>query len=98
MFLFSLCFVFRVVFVGLGGPGGGFGDPGGVFFGTGSSSGLPLLLPVLKPPPGPPKPLPGPPGPRQLVCTGPLCTRPLSARPNRDFCWIKMELPNRGRD
>ena len=30
----------------------------------GSSSGLPLLLLVLrKPPPGPPKPLPGPPGP-----------------------------------
>ena len=33
---------------GFGGPGGGFGGPGGVFFGTGSSSGLPLLLPVLK--------------------------------------------------
>ena len=46
-----------------GGPGGGFGGPGGAFFSTGSSSGLPLLLPVLKPPPGPPKPPPGPPKP-----------------------------------
>ena len=45
--------------LGFGGPGGGFGGPGGVFFSTGSSSGLPLLLPVLKPPPGPPKPPPG---------------------------------------
>ena len=44
-------------------PGSGFGGPGGVFFSTGSSSGLPLLLPVLKPPPGPPKPPPGPPKP-----------------------------------
>ena len=43
--------------------GGGFGGPGGGFFSTGSSSGLPLLLPVLKPPPGPPKPPPGPPKP-----------------------------------
>ena len=34
------------------------GGPGGGFFSTGSSSGLPLLLSVLKPPPGPPKPLP----------------------------------------
>ena len=42
------------------GPGSGFGGPGGGFFSTGSSSGLPLLLPVLKPPPGPPKTLPGP--------------------------------------
>ena len=48
---------------GFGGPGGGFGGPGGGFFSTGSSSGLPLLLPVLKPPPGPPKPPPGPPKP-----------------------------------
>ena len=56
MCLFSFCFVF----VALGGPGGGLGGPGGGFFSTGSSSGLPLLLPVLKPPPGPPKPLPGP--------------------------------------
>ena len=47
----------------MGGPGGGFGGPGGGFFSTGSSSGLPLLLPVLKPPPGPPKPPPGPPKP-----------------------------------
>ena len=39
------------------------GGPGGGFFSTGSSSGLPLLLPVLKPPPGPPKPPPGPPKP-----------------------------------
>ena len=46
--------------IGFGGPGGGFGGPGGGFFSTGSSSGLPLLLPVLKPPPGPPKPPPGP--------------------------------------
>ena len=46
---------------GFGGPGGGFGGPGGGFLSTGSSSGLPLLLPVLKPPPGPPKPPPGPP-------------------------------------
>ena len=60
MFLFSFCFVFRVAFVKLGGPGGVFGGPGGGFFSTGSSSGLPLLLPVLKPPPGPPKPLLGP--------------------------------------
>ena len=48
---------------GVGGPGGGFGGPGGIFFSTGTSSGLPLLLPVLKPPPGPPKPPPGPPAP-----------------------------------
>ena len=53
-----------------GGPGGGFGGPGGGFFSTGSSSGLPLLLPVLKPPPGPPKPPPGPPKPPP----GPLST------------------------
>ena len=57
------CFVFCFVFFGFGGPGGGFGAPGGGFFSTGSSSGLPLLLPVLKPPPGPPKPPPGPPKP-----------------------------------
>ena len=31
-----------------GGPGVGFGGPGGGFFSTGSSSGLPLLLQVLK--------------------------------------------------
>ena len=48
---------------GSGGPEVGFGGPGGGFFSTGSSSGLPLLLPVLKPPPGPPKPTPGPPEP-----------------------------------
>ena len=48
---------------GSGGPGVGLGGPGGVFLSTGSSSGLPLLLPVLKPPPGPPKPTPGPPEP-----------------------------------
>ena len=48
---------------GFGGPGGGFGGPGGVFFSTGRSSGLPLLLPMLKPPPGLQKPVPGPPGP-----------------------------------
>ena len=49
-----------------GGHGGGFGGPGGGFGGflLGSrSSGLPLLLLSLKPPPGPPKLLPGPPKP-----------------------------------
>ena len=35
---------------------GGLGGTGGGFFSTGSSSGLPLFLPVLKPPPVPPKP------------------------------------------
>ena len=49
------------------GPGGGFGGPGGGFSSLGSSSGLPLLLLSLKPPPGPPKPAQGirqpPPGP-----------------------------------
>ena len=44
---------------GLGGPGGGFGGPGGGFFSLSSSSGLPLLLLSLKPPPGPTKPPPG---------------------------------------
>ena len=44
---------------GFGGPGGGFGGPGGGFFSTGSSSGLPLLLLLLKPSPGPPKPTTG---------------------------------------
>ena len=48
---------------GVGGPGGGFGGPGGGFFSLSSSSGLPLLLLPLKPPPGPQKPAPGPPGP-----------------------------------
>ena len=48
---------------GLGGPGGGFGGPGGGFFSLSSSSGLPLLLLSLKPPPGPRKPAPGPPKP-----------------------------------
>ena len=43
---------------GVGGPGGGFGGPGGGFFSLSSSSGLPLLLLPLKPPPGPPKPPP----------------------------------------
>ena len=59
---------FRLVFcfvVGLGGPGGGFGAPGGgfftVFLAPVAAVALPLLLPVLKPPPGPPKPPPGPP-------------------------------------
>ena len=63
MFLFSFRFVFCFVFVGLGGPCGGFGAPGGVFFSRCSSSGLPLLLLSLKPPPGAPKPPPGPPKP-----------------------------------
>ena len=31
MFLFSIRVVFCFVFVGLGGPGGGFGAPGGGF-------------------------------------------------------------------
>ena len=58
MFLFSFCFF---VFVGLGGPGGGFGGPGDGFR-TGRSGGKPLVLPLLKRPlPGPPKPSPGPP-------------------------------------
>ena len=52
---------------GFGGPGGGFSGPGGGFFSTGRSSGLPLLLPVLKPPPGPPKPPPGPPKPPPAI-------------------------------
>ena len=53
---------------GFGGPGGGFGDPGGVCFSIGNSGGLPPLLPILQPSPGPPKPSPGPPKPppRQL--------------------------------
>ena len=46
-----------------GGPGDGFGAPGGGFFSRSSSSGLPLLLLSLKPPPGAPKPPPGPPKP-----------------------------------
>ena len=49
---------------------------GVLFFSTGSSSGLPLLLPVLKPPPGPPKPPPGPPkpppGPPKRKIIGPI--------------------------
>ena len=48
---------------GFCGPGAGFGGPGGGFFSLSSSSGLPLLLLPLKPPPGPPKPPPGPPKP-----------------------------------
>ena len=59
MFLFSFRFVY-LVFVGLDGPGGGFGAPGGVFLAQVPAVALPLLLPVLKPPPGPPKPPPGP--------------------------------------
>ena len=35
---------------GCGGPAGGFGGPGAGRFGTGQSSGLTLLLPVLKHP------------------------------------------------
>ena len=35
-----LCFVVCFVFVGVGGPGGGFGAPAGGFFSTGSSSAL----------------------------------------------------------
>ena len=51
------------VLFGFGTPGGGFGAPGGGFFSLSSSSGLPLLLLSLKPPPGAPKPPPGPPKP-----------------------------------
>ena len=43
---------------GCGGPGGGFDGPGGGFLSLSDSSGLPLLLRSLKPPPGPPKPPP----------------------------------------
>jgi len=50
---------------GPGGPGTGFCSPGGGFFSLSSSSGLPLLLLSLKPPPGPPKPAPGPQKPPQ---------------------------------
>merc|ERR1712078_191073 len=44
----------------------------GWFFSLSSSSGLPLFLLPLKPPPGPQKPLPGPPpysllGPRTII-------------------------------
>ena len=53
-----ICFF---VFVGFGGPGGGFGAPWGCFFSLSSSGGLPPLLLLLKPPPGAPKPPPGPP-------------------------------------
>ena len=63
MFLISFRFLVCFVFGGLGGPGGGFGAPGGGLFSTVNSSGLPPLLPVLKPPPGAPKPPPGPPKP-----------------------------------
>ena len=44
-----------------GGPGGGLGGPGFFFLAQVPAVALPLLLPVLKPPPGPPKPPPGPP-------------------------------------
>ena len=56
---------------GIGGPGGGLGGPGGGFFNLSSSSGLPLLLLSLKPPPGPPKPPPGPriPPPMSIINT-----------------------------
>ena len=47
MFLFSFRLVVCFVFVGLGGPGGGFGAPGGGFS-DGRSSGKPLLLLRLK--------------------------------------------------
>ena len=47
-FRFVICFLF--LFVGLGGPGGGFGAPGDGFGGfllSSRSSGLPLLLSLL---------------------------------------------------
>ena len=47
MLLLSFCFVFRFVFVGLGGPGGGFGGPGGGSR-TVKSGGKPRLLPALQ--------------------------------------------------
>ena len=53
--LFIFCSVFCFVFVCFDGPGGGLGAPGGGFR-TGKSRGKPLLLPVLKTPPGAPKP------------------------------------------
>ena len=60
------------VFLG-GAPGGGFGAPGDGFFSLSSSSGLPLLLLPLKPPPGPPKPPPGPPNPQKKQKTTGIC-------------------------
>ena len=48
---------------GPGGPGTGFCSPGGGCLSNNSSSGLPLLLLPLQPPPGLQKPVPGPPGP-----------------------------------
>ena len=62
MFLFSFRSVFCFVFVGLDGPGGGFGASGGGFGGSRSSGKPPLLLRLKKTPPGAPKP-PGPPKP-----------------------------------
>ncbi len=48
---------------GPGGLGNGFGGPGDRLLNNDRRSGLPLLLFLSKPPPGPPKPLSGPPGP-----------------------------------
>ena len=56
------CFVFCFVFVGLGGPGGGFGAPGGGFRTDGSSGKASFLIP----------PLPSHPKGREGACPLPL--------------------------
>ena len=57
---------------GPGGPGTGFCNPGGGCLSSNSSSGLPLLLLPLQPPPGLQKPVPGPPGPPRYSLLAPL--------------------------
>ena len=57
--------VFCVAFVGLGGPGGFLGAPGGWSLNLSSRSGVPPLLLSLKSSPGAPKPPPGPPKPTE---------------------------------
>ena len=63
VFLFSFRLFCCFVFVGLGGPGGGFGAPGGGFSDSRSGGKPPLLLRLKKTPPGAPKPPPVPPKP-----------------------------------
>ena len=58
---------------GPGGPGTGFCNPGGGLSGS-RSSGEPLLLLPLKPPPGLQKPVPGLPGPPLYSLLAPPCT------------------------